>query len=151
MFPLIAVEALSILFPALVWQANGRAEAERDIANGTMKWKVYGHMAGLTDTDELARAQLRKRFGIELEAVAQCIVTHEQMERTEGYNNRIHEEVERRHGAGAIARVWEEAFRNSRSIIVVKSPSPWMGVGIAIVFTAGGLWASRRVQKCGRK
>ena len=149
MFLLIVAWVLSALVPTLVWRAEGRTDAERDIANGSMKWKIYGHFAGLTDTDQLANEQLRKRLGVELEAVAQCVVTSELVERTKGYNGRIQEEVERRHGAGAIEQVWEEAAQNSRGLVVAKGWSLWAYVTIACA--AGGLWVSLQVQRSRRK
>ncbi len=91
MIPFI-VASLAVL-PSLVWRAEGRAEAERDIVSGTMKWKIYGHLAGVTPTDETARAKLWKQFGINLEVIAFCIVTNELIEHAKRYNNRIREEI----------------------------------------------------------
>jgi hypothetical protein len=119
MFPLFFTAIVSAVHPA-VWRAEGRAEAERDIATGTMKWKVHGHMAGFSLRDEAARVKLRRRFGIELEAVAQCVVTTELVERSAGYNERIREEVERAHGAGAVSEVWKEAREDARPVNVAK-------------------------------
>ena len=57
MIGLIVVANLASL-PCLVWKAEGRAEAERDIASDAMKWKIYGHMAGLRAIDTAAGVQL---------------------------------------------------------------------------------------------
>jgi hypothetical protein len=92
---------------------QGRAEAERDIESGTMKWKIWGHMAGGL-SHRAAGAKLRERFGVELEVIGLCCVTQEQVKRAEAYNERIRQEVEHKHGAGAINRVWEEARQQSR-------------------------------------
>lgn len=105
---MIAVCFLSAVLPPLLWEAEGRAEAERDIAAGTMKLKIYGHFAGLTATDAIAREKLRERFGIELVAVAQCVVSAEQVANAEAYNDRIREEVEGTHSARAIRKVWDD-------------------------------------------
>src|SRR5262245_15204748 len=136
---LVIITSILAAFPPLVWMAEGRAEAERDIASATMKWKIYGRMAGLRATDDAARVKLRERFGIELIAVAQCVVTDELVQGAEGYNDRIREEVEREHGAGAIDQVWKEARQESRFENVALG---WLWKFFVV---AGGLWVCRRI------
>src|SRR5438045_9276545 len=107
MIGLIVVANLASL-PCLVWKAEGRAEAERDIASDAMKWKIYGHMAGLRAIDTAAGVQLRERLGVELTAVAQCVGTHGLVGRAVGYDGRIQEEVGGMLGADARGRAREE-------------------------------------------
>ena len=147
MIGLIVVANLASL-PCLVWKAEGRAEAERDIASDAMKWKIYGHMAGLRAIDTAAGVQLRERFGVELTAVAQCVVTHELVGRAEGYNERIREEVGRRHGADAIDRVWEEAYQETRPVNVAGA---WLLRLSAAAGGLSGLWVCRRLLMRGRR
>ncbi len=141
---MISILAASILtmLPPLVWNAEGRAEAERDIAANTMKWKIYGHMAGLTPTDEAARSMLRKRFGVELEVVAFCEVTEELVERTKGYNDRIREEIDRKHGADAVDHVWKEAHQESQIDRVVGG---WLMKALVVAGGVAGLWVCARM------
>ncbi|QDU20546.1 hypothetical protein [Urbifossiella limnaea] len=135
MFPVILVAAL--VWPqAIPWRAVGRAEAERDIALGTMKLKIYGHMAGLREVDEVAGRNLRAQLGLELRAVDQCLVPSYLVELTDGYNDRIQEEVEARHGIGAIDEVWANSVRESQPELVAHD---WLlrvvtGVGLVILF-----------------
>jgi len=133
---------LVAILPSLVWMAEGRAEAERDIATNTMKWKIYGHLAGMTRTDEAARAILRKRFGVELEVVAFCVVTREQLERANSYNDRIREEVDLKHGANSIYNVWEEAYQNSRYENVIID---WLLKCLIVAGVLGSLWICRKM------
>ncbi|MCE9560834.1 MAG: hypothetical protein K8U57_02145 [Planctomycetes bacterium] len=129
---------LSVM-PSLLWQTEGRTEAERDIIAGTMKWKIYGYSAGLTTRDKVAKEKMQDRFGVELEAVAQCEVTDELIEHATGYNERIREEVEGRHGVNAIRQVWREAHQESRpAYIAVRWASKFCLV-------AAGLWVCRRI------
>ncbi len=140
MFPIIFVAAL--VWPqAIPWRAVGRAEAERDIAAGTMKLKIYGYMAGFRDVDRVARVNLRDQLGLELEAVNQCLIDRELAERADGYNDRIQQEVEARHGVGAIEQVWVEAWRETHPELVAYDWMLKVVVGAILV----GLVTYRRV------
>jgi hypothetical protein len=88
----------------LIWRAEGREEAERDIIAGSMKIKIYGLMAGMGPEAEIHRRRMREHFGIEIEVVASCVVSSELMERSRAYNERIMEEITRKYG--------KDAFKN---------------------------------------
>jgi hypothetical protein len=144
MTPHIAA-AILLTFQPLSWHAEGRAEAEREIAAGRMKWKCYGHLAGMTPSDEVARAKLRERLNIEMDVVGFCEVSAEQVVRAEAYNARIREEVDRKHGFNAIERVWNEADQESRLEYVALR---WAAKCLLVV---GGVWACRRILTRWRK
>ncbi|HEX4607545.1 MAG TPA: hypothetical protein VH092_05000 [Urbifossiella sp.] len=124
--------------PAFPWREVGRAFAERDIAAGTMRWKIYGHLAGIQDADRVAEVRLRNRFGLEVEVVAQCVLTYELKHLSDGYNDRIQQEVEARHGAGVIADVWAESWQEIRPGMVARD---WLlkvvvGAGVVVLLVA---------------
>ena len=144
MFPILA-SFIVTLTPPLAWQAQGRAEAEQDIAASAMKWRIYGYMAGLTPADRVAKSKLRERFDVELKAVAQCVVTHELVERAEGYNARIREEIESKHGVNAMERALKEAWEESQPRAVAVR---WL---TRLTLVLGGVWFCRRVLARRRK
>jgi hypothetical protein len=93
--------AVQALAAEVGWRAAGRQEAEWDIAAGRMKVRTYGYMAGIGPEADRLRRRLRNRYGLELEAVAQCVVSEELVERVRGYNGRIREQVARTFGDDA--------------------------------------------------
>jgi hypothetical protein len=98
-------------FQAVRWRAEGRQEAEQDIAAGQMKFQIYGYMAGISERDKAFTRLMRERFDVSVEAVAQCIVTDELVERAKGYNNRIEEELNSKFGPGARERTWADSAK----------------------------------------
>ena len=81
------------------WHGEGRAQAERDIAAGKMKWKTYD--VGLSELSGTKR--VLAQYGLELEVIYVWVGykgTTELDARTSGYNNRIEEELDRKFGAG---------------------------------------------------
>lgn len=93
----------------LLWLAEGQTEAERDIAAETMKWKIYGYMAGIREQDVAFARLMRNRFGVEVVAVAQCVVTDELVVRTKGYNACVEAELGRRFGPDALRQAERDA------------------------------------------
>src|SRR5262245_13247714 len=90
-------------------RVEGRQEAERDIAAGTMKLKIYGYRAGLDWGHDAYVRRMRKRLDVEVVVVAQCTLTSWEHGLWDGYNQRIREELERRHGSEILSQVREEA------------------------------------------
>ncbi len=90
-------------------RTEGRREAERDIATNTMKLKIYGYLAGYERGHETYVRRMRDRLSVEVVVVGQCILTSREKGLWDGYNERIEEELERRHGAGVLAMVGQEA------------------------------------------
>jgi len=79
---------------------RGVRDARRDLAAGRMRMLTYGYPAGwLVDY----RAALA-RDGIELEAVAGCMVTYELTEHARGYNAIMEKGIARLLGADYLAR-----------------------------------------------
>jgi len=144
MIPFITVSLLIPLLSPLVWQAEGRAEAEQDIAAGAMKWKIYGYMAGLTQEDIAFTCLMRERYGVDVEAVAQCCVTTELVERVAGYNARINDELDAKFGPNAIERASADAAKGHE-----QQPGRY-GL-LALVVLSGGSVLWRRVRRAGRK
>ncbi|HHH30102.1 MAG TPA: hypothetical protein ENK57_17400 [Polyangiaceae bacterium] len=78
---------------------RGRADAERDLAAGRWRLLTYGYPAA---SRSLYREALL-RDGIELEAVAGCVVTKELMEHVRGYNEVMEAAIARLLGPGYLA------------------------------------------------
>ena len=141
-----AIWVFAPILQPLAWQAEGRTEAERDIAAGAMKWKIYGHMAGLTTGDIAFARLMRERYGVEVEAVAQCVVTDELVHRAEGYNARISDELDAKFGSDAVKRLRDDsaAWREQppgrhglRALAVLG--------GLVVLRRLLGRWRTRRV------
>jgi hypothetical protein len=88
----------------------GVEEAERDIAGGRPKLS-YG-VRGAWGED-LART-LRARFGVEL-VVLSCFTDAQSSSFEAGYNATIEAHVDRIHGAGSVAAVWDEIQRRRKA------------------------------------
>ena len=86
--------------------ANGEAEAERDIAAGTLKIRTYGLPAPWCPK---AGKLLQDRLGVRLEAVAGCVVTDELTENVRGYNSRMKREIAARFGPNAVDDIFKQA------------------------------------------
>jgi hypothetical protein len=128
---------------AVHWRAEGRQEAERDIAVGQMKFQIYGYMAGFSERDKAFTRLMRDRFDVSVEAVAQCIVTDEIVEHAKGYNGRIEEEVNSKFGPGALDRTWDD------SATWYQLPLGRLGLRVLLVLGAGVLFLRlrRRLRK----
>jgi hypothetical protein len=88
---------------------EGRTEAEQDIAAGRLKLRSYG----LPGPWFFREIQLRKeRLGVEPDGVGDCMVPDDVVERANGYNERMKEEMDRRFGAGALDRIHGEVVRD---------------------------------------
>jgi hypothetical protein len=86
--------------------AEGRAEAERDIAAGKMKHKVYTYvMCG--GAGWLYARPVLEPYGLEFELVKLVLdqPSSGSEARTKAYNKRIEEELDRKFGAGTAERI----------------------------------------------
>jgi hypothetical protein len=86
--------------------AKGEAEAERDIAAGTLKIKTYGLPVPWRPK---AGQLLEDQLGVRLETVAGCVVTDELTENVRGYNSRMKREIAARFGPNAVDEIFKEA------------------------------------------
>lgn len=85
---------------------GGKIEAHFDLLRGRHNLRVYGTAEpGIVEYREI----LSEEFGVELVAVAGCIVSHELVEEARGYNEVMEAAMEKRHGAGVLERVWRRA------------------------------------------
>jgi hypothetical protein len=105
MSPIVALLVLLGVLP-VAWRAEGRAEAERDLAAGTPGWRLYGHLAGMTDEDRAFTRRVRDRYRVEVRVIGYCTVERYQVERAHGYNTRIKEAIAASFGADAAAELW---------------------------------------------
>jgi hypothetical protein len=92
--------------PKAKWRAEGRVEAERDIASEKLRLKGWGYPAPWS---AMYKKMTKDELGVEVETVAGCVVTEEQDERWGGFNERMNEEVYRRFGPGALDKVAKKA------------------------------------------
>jgi hypothetical protein len=113
-------------------RVEGRQEAERDIALGAMKWKIYGYMAGLDWGHGTYVRRMRWDLGVEVVVVAQCTMTCREHGLWEGYNDRIKEELERRHGPGVVSRVRRDAVLQWRLEVMLLLVCPVCAVGMLL-------------------
>lgn len=111
--PLLLLAASAVLLAALGcgdpkarWRAEGRAEAERNLAAGKLGLKTYGLPAPWSWK---YRDIAREKLGVEFNAVAGCVVDDELVERAAGYNEPMQREIDRRHGPGALQKLAEVA------------------------------------------
>jgi energy-coupling factor transporter transmembrane protein EcfT len=98
--------------PLSVWKyfsayRTGRADAEKDISAGILAIEESGLGAGTGHSVRL----LRERYGIEIRAIAGCIVNENILGHEAGYNAVSEAEIERRIGSNRIAAVREEGHR----------------------------------------
>ena len=103
------------------WRSEGRSEAEKDLAAGQLRLKIYGLPF---PWDRKYREMAWERLGVELDFVAGCIVDDELVERVAGYNEPMQREIDRRHGPGAMDKLAEAARaeyqRNEEGRVVPK-------------------------------
>jgi hypothetical protein len=88
------------------WRAEGRAQAESDIAVGKLCVKTYGLPAPWSQKYE---ALVKEKYGVEFDTVAGCVVSDELVERTAGYNEPMLREIRRQFGPDALEKLTEEA------------------------------------------
>jgi hypothetical protein len=104
--PLMFAAALLVVSGCSSPAAEGEAEAERDIAAGTLKLKTYGYPFRWIDR----YAQLHwERLGVKREVVAGCVVTKNLVENTRGYNQRVKREIASRFGPTALDDISKQA------------------------------------------
>ena len=89
--------------------SNGSPEAEHDISQGHLELRTFGLPAPWEV--EYARL-LKERHGIELNAVAGCVVTEDLMRDVERYNAVMEVEIKQRFGSDVLDRVAEDARQN---------------------------------------
>ena len=87
---------------------DGKREAERDLANGYLRYRIYG-MPEEWDGPNLFAEHLLDDYGVELVRVADCIVSRQLENRTSGYNDVMLPVIEERYGKGIIERVHKQA------------------------------------------
>ena len=85
---------------------GGKIEAHLDLVRGQYNIRVYGlPNIGIVEYKEI----LSKEYGVELVAVADCIVSREIQEEARGYNEVSEAAIEKRHGTGVLESVWQRA------------------------------------------
>jgi hypothetical protein len=85
---------------------KGEMEAARDIGAGKLIIRTYGEpIVGYYPDKEI----LAKDYGVELKAVAGCVVSEELVENVRGYNEAQQAEIERRFGEGILGKVERQA------------------------------------------
>ncbi len=85
---------------------RGKAEAEHDIQHKTVRIKTYGLPTSWRET--YARL-LNERYGIQLETVAGCCVTHELVDEVRGYNEVSQAFIIKTHGTNFLSSVQDDA------------------------------------------
>ncbi|HXF09268.1 MAG TPA: hypothetical protein VN625_00695 [Desulfuromonadaceae bacterium] len=86
--------------------SDGRAEAEKDVKSGKLIVKTFGLPAPWR---EIYRTNLMKRYKIQLQTVAGCVVTEAEMKKVYGYNQVSGAEIGRRYGTNLLNKVANEA------------------------------------------
>lgn len=86
--------------------ANGRADAERDVANGKLVVMTFGFPP---PSVLVQRSNLWNQYRIELRPVAGCGVTDVVAASVRGYNEVSEAEIKRRFGADVLDRAATEA------------------------------------------
>jgi hypothetical protein len=86
------------------WHDEGHAQAERDLAAGKLCVRTYGLPAPWF---EKYKALAREKYGVEIDAVAGCVVDDGLRERANGYNEAMLQEIRRRFGRDALKSLAE--------------------------------------------
>ena len=96
----------------------GRLAAERDVRAGRLILKSWGYPSPVFPI----YAQLvHERYGIQITTVAGCVISSEQHAEWNAYNAVVAAEIERRFGADALNRVYEEAEKKFREMTTQKA------------------------------
>ena len=83
----------------------GKAQAERDIEHGSLKWKAWGrHRPWWNEWMKL----MNERLGVEVQFVDNR-ETSAMFANASGYNDRMRRELESRFGAGVVESLYQEA------------------------------------------
>ena len=94
-------------------EAEGRADAERDLATGALGLKTYGLPASwAVDYDRL----MQSRLGVRIQPVAGCLVDSKLSRYVAGYNGVMEQEIAKRFGPGAEDAIVAEAKEESRYV-----------------------------------
>ena len=94
-------------------EAEGRADAERDLATGVLCLKTYGLPASwAVDYDRL----MERRMGVRIQPVAGCLVDSKLRRYVAGYNGVMEQEIAKRFGPGARDAIVAEAQKESRNV-----------------------------------
>jgi hypothetical protein len=91
--------------------AQGRAEAEDDIAAGRLGQRAFGKLVPWWE--DVAQL-LQERYQIGLEVVGWCITESSVAARAMGYNERMDEEIAGRFGSDVVAATWREVERKRK-------------------------------------
>jgi hypothetical protein len=111
------------------WRAEGRAEAEQDLAAWKLRLKTYGLPS---EWSWKYQKMAWKKFRVEFEVVAGCGVSDELVQRADGYNERMRREIDRRFGPGALDKLEEAAaakYRNKQKARRQAKPDPGRETG----------------------
>jgi hypothetical protein len=104
----IAAVATPVPFDTAAAYAKGVSMAEEDIRHGQLKLKTYGRQFGWAD--DYAKT-LKRRYGIEVVAVAGCMILPDVHAEADGYNAVATARIEQRFGRGVLDRVSRETER----------------------------------------
>jgi hypothetical protein len=108
--------SLPVLF-LIFWGCSGPeqagiAEAERDIAAGTLRLKYHGLLPHWHDT---YCDLMRQRLGVSMQAVAGCDDNADLRQQVQAYNDRMEREISTRFGPSAHQSIIAEAQKHSES------------------------------------
>jgi hypothetical protein len=97
------------LFPA---GCSSKSEAEQDIAAGNLRLKkIKSDVPGVAQNDPefvAFAALLSEKCGVEVVYVPKP-ATYDEKARIDSYNDHMYKEIDRRHGAGTLVKLREEA------------------------------------------
>src|SRR5437588_419426 len=91
--------------------ADGRVEAEKDIADGKLGYRGFGKLVAWW---EEAAAVLRERYGLTCQVVGHCLTSSEVAAKAIGYNERMQQELNSRFGADVLAAVFRDVERKRK-------------------------------------
>lgn len=85
---------------------GGKFEAHLDVLRGSYSIRIYGTQdGGIVEYREI----LANEFGVEVVAVASCIVSQELVDKTHAYNDVMEAAIGKRYGQGILERLWHRA------------------------------------------
>lgn len=85
---------------------RGRLAAQQDLSRGVLAIRTYGMFS---PSDDVLTRLLKQKLGVELVAVAGCLVDNRIVAETRAYNEVMVAEITRKHGPNALERVRMEA------------------------------------------
>ena len=92
--------------------AKGRAEAESEIAAGSLGYRIHGKV--VWPLCDAAATVLRERYHVQLQVVGHCIVDIGEAAKAQGYNERMQEEFSRRFAEDVVEIVFREVERKRK-------------------------------------